>query len=78
MSPQWKQKGMKTLSLIYINPNTSFPVISFLNLYLLIKGTVIDPGTVNPQELLPNTGAIVLKPKSIPAPPPPQIIMVRK
>lgn len=33
MSPQWTQKGMKTLCLIYINPNTSFPIISLLNLY---------------------------------------------
>lgn len=66
MSPQWKQKGMKTLCLIYIKPNTSFPVISLLNLYLLVKGTVIDPGIVIPQELLHKTEATVLKSKSVP------------
>jgi len=64
MSPQWKQKGMKTLCLIYINPDTSFPVSSLLNLYLLVKGQVIDPGTVIPLELLYKTGAIILKSKS--------------
>lgn len=64
MSPQWKQKGMKTLCLIYINPDTNFPVISLLNLYLLIKEKCRDPGTVIPLELLHSTGAIVLKSKS--------------
>lgn len=64
MSPQWKQKGTKTLCLIYINPDTSFPVSSLLNLYLLVKENVIDPGTLIPPELLHNTAAIVLKSKS--------------
>ena len=57
MSPQWKQKGMKTLCLIYFNPDTSFPVSSLLNLYLLVKGKIIDPRTVIPLESY-KTGAI--------------------
>lgn len=86
MSPQWKQKGMKTLCLIYMNPNTSFSVISLLNLYPLVQGknqrsVHSDSTGVMVQYWHYDVKIKVFPPPPIPSPPPPlpspQIITVR-